>query len=85
MKQIYAEESSPETPKILLKPATAAAALSMSRTTLEANLYPAGAKIPWFRLGSRLYLEVSALKRWASQQTTRQECEADLAINEEAV
>lgn len=76
MKSIYAKKPKPSTPKIVLKVEEAAQSLRMCRSTLEKNLHPNGAMIPFFRLGSRVFLPVKELREWASKQVTRQQREA---------
>ena len=73
MNEIYDKsDSKVEVPAILLKPETAAKALSMCRSNLEKNLYPNGMKIPFFRIGSRLFFDVASLREWARQQVAGQ-------------
>jgi len=62
-----------EIPAILLKPETACKSLSMSRSTLEKNLFPNGLRIPYFRNGSRLFFDVASLQEWARRQIAKQQ------------
>jgi len=83
MKTIYRDsELAPPIPKLLLRPDQAAEALQMCRSTLERNFYPHGARIPYFRIGTRIFLQVSALEEWARKQTAKQQREAEQAATE---
>ncbi len=79
MKELYPTKSvsDPEIPKLFLRPDQAAEATQMCRSTLERNLYPHGARIPYFRIGTRLFFQVSALEGWGKLQIAKQQREAD--------
>ncbi len=77
MKELYPTKSDPEIPKLFLRPDQAAEATQMCRSTLERNLYPRGARIPYFRIGTRLFFQVSALEDWGRFQNAKQQREAD--------
>ena len=70
-------------PRVLLRPEEAAFALGVSRSTLDKNLYPNGACVPYFRLGTRLLFALDDLIRWAHEQTLQQQRDASKRTCEE--
>ena len=66
MKNIYADNPTPELPRLALRPKEAAIALGMSEKALWARTFPRG-DIPAVKLGSRVAYFPHQIREWADK------------------
>jgi hypothetical protein len=70
--RMYPDEPAPTIPRLALKPAEAAKALSISEKSLSNYTMPHG-PIPCLRLGSRVLYPVNLLQDFLSREATYQQ------------
>jgi hypothetical protein len=74
MKSIYTNESTPEIPRLALRPREAAIALGMSEKTLFSRKFPRG-DIPAVKVGSRVAYFPHQIREWADREFARQQAD----------
>jgi hypothetical protein len=82
MKSIYAQnESTPDIPRLALRPREAAIALGMSEKGLWDRTYPRG-DLPAIKIGSRTVYFTHQLQAWGDRELERQQTSGEATTNE---